>query len=56
LRFTTEDIHERMLYCVDKIKQTIDGYGGLKVGRFKSRKMSDPKEIFQPSFFDFMEE
>jgi len=56
LRFTTEDIHERMPYCVDKIKQTIDGYGGLKVGRFKPRRMSEPKEVFQPSFFDFMEE
>jgi very-short-patch-repair endonuclease len=56
LRFTTEDIHERMPYCIDKIKQTIDGYGGLKVGRFKPRRMSEPKEVFQPSFFDFTEE
>lgn len=56
LRFTTEDINERMPYCIDKVKQTIDIYGGLKVGRFKPRKMSESREIFQPSFFDFMEE
>lgn len=56
LRFTTEDIHERMPYCIDKIKQTIDGYGGLKVGRFTPRKMSEPRGTYQPSFWDFLEE
>lgn len=56
LRFTTEDIHERMPYCVDKVKEIIDGYGGLKVGRFKARKMSEPKGTFQASFFDFTNE
>ena len=54
LRFTTEDLYERMPYCVDMVKQTIDGYGGLKVGRFKPRRMTDPKGTYQSSFFDFM--
>lgn len=56
LRFTTEDITERMPYCIDKIKQTIDGYGSLKVGRFKPRKMSESKDIFQLSYWDFTDE
>lgn len=55
LRFTTEDIHERMPYCVDKINQTIDGYGGLKIGN-RIRKMSEPKNTFQLTFLDFMNE
>ncbi len=56
LRFTTEDVHERMPYCIDMINQTIDGYGGLKVGRFKPRRMSEPKGTFQMSFLDFTED
>ncbi len=53
LRFTTEDIQERMPYCIDKINQTIDGYGGLKIGN-RIRKMSEPKNTFQLTFLDFM--
>jgi len=56
LRFTTEDIIERMPYCIDKIKRTIDGYGSLKVGRFKPRKMSEPKDTFQLSYWDFTDD
>lgn len=55
LRFTTEDIHERMPYCIDKTNQTIDGYGGLKIGN-RIRKMSEPKDTFQLTFLDFMNE